>query len=428
MAVDEASADLDTSPTSSQGQNDAMDSWDGNDIAAEGGENVKTVVVYKPAEVSVAQKDATELAVQASDKEYAGRVVVGNTAVKRKATEDGSHENVIKQKRSRQGMVTNHLDGVEIDKEISDEPFAFKPGVKKPDRREDIRNKQHRIVIKELRSMLEKSRGTLTIGELQNCLDMVEVLNEKYLEVTRKKMYSRKKGKHPQVQEVMMKRFEGEEERAHPWATVSHPDETPGLLMRAWDQKSQCKIENFRVGFLSGGSDHFLNTKEKRRLALEQHADWGNRWKTPFISFSSSLREIALERVPHFQKRQADSGILDNTRLTIINARARIAAGLPVLRMKDELLHYDVNNKYGNPRFQKNSFYENEYIVPFSVRPKEIVRTYSWHDIETWMKTNRAEIEDWYIKVGVEDFKEHERARLGGTPAKCKDGCDCCGQ
>ncbi|TVY47816.1 hypothetical protein LOCC1_G003936 [Lachnellula occidentalis] len=456
--------DLDPALFPNQGKDDIMGSLDEDELAAESVDLSETELTL------MSDGETQDLASEIVNKEYDEKEGFKMGGVKRKATENGSDENVTKQKRSRQGMVTNHLDGDEPDKEIeanpdnvqeqtededededepfedgtfkvksseasntipvqgSDEPSAFKPGVKKPDPRDIIRDKQHRVVIKELRSTLQKSGGALTMGELQSCLDMVDVLNEKYINVTAKKIYSRKKGKHPQDQEVMIKRFEGKEERAHPWATASHPDEIPGLLMRAWDQKSQCQIKDYRVGFLSGGSTHFLDTKAKRTLALKQHADWGNRSKTPFISFSSSLREIGLSRVPHFQERQANCGILDNTKLTIINARARNAAGLPILRMKDELLHYNVTNKYGDPRFEKDSFYENEYIVPFSVRPEEIVRTYAWHDIERWMETNRAEFEDWYIKVGVEDFKEHERVRLGGTPAKCKDGCDCCGQ
>jgi len=295
--------------------------------------------------------------------------------------------------------------------------------------KDDLRKCQFRTIYRKCRTTLEDSGGAQTIRELLDILHMVDIMNEKYIQATEKKKTRREKPPHPQLKEEFEKRLKGKEELLHPWGTPSKPKEIPGLLIRAWDQISQCRIDNQRVGFLSGGSDSFLNTKEKRKQALMHHANWGNRNKTPFISFSSSLREIAKFRVPHFQNRQASLGIVENTRLTIINTNAIIAAGKPILKMKDELLHYDIRPpKTGDLRYNSTSFYENEYIVPFSVAKDAIVRTCTWHDIEKWMRKNNAEIEDWYVQEGIPSFKEHERVRLGGTPLPCKAGCDCCGQ
>ncbi|KAE9364637.1 hypothetical protein N431DRAFT_355542 [Stipitochalara longipes BDJ] len=261
---------------------------------------------------------------------------------------------------------------------------------------------------------------------------MVRALEEKYKKATDWK--SKKKLKtvpHPATREHFIKRFQGKgtEEAEHPWLPSAELDpDIPDILMRAWDEISQCQIRDYRVGCLSGSSACMLDTSARRKLALTRHSDWGNRFKTPFISTSSSLDEIAKERVPHFQLRQINKGIKDNTKLTLFNTRARRALGKSVLRMKDELLYYNVRTKYGTPRYSVGSFFENEYLLPFSAGPDEIIGTWAWHQVEDWCNKNKSGFYGWFEQVGVSAFKEHERLRLGGLPNKCKAGCDCCGQ
>jgi hypothetical protein len=221
------------------------------------------------------------------------------------------------------------------------------------------------------------------------------------------------------------------EEKSHSWAAPADPDEIPGLLMRTRDEMSQYQIKDPRSGFLSGSSDDLLDSYDARKLRITRHSEWGQRRKTPFISFTSSHKEIVEDRVPHFQERQKDKKILDNTKLTLINTRARLAAGLPILRMKMELKHYKVINRYGDPfkpDYQGKSFYEHDYLMLFRVPQEQIVRTWAWRDIEAWMTRTGRGFDGWFHSVGIPAFQEHERVRLGGTPASCKVGCDCCGQ
>lgn len=204
-----------------------------------------------------------------------------------------------------------------------------------------------------------------------------------------------------------------------------------GLVLRTWDEISQCQIRDFRVGFLSGGSEDMLNTEPLRRQALKRHADWGNRVKTPLISTSKSIHEIAEWRAPHFQRRQKKKGIKENTKLTLINLNARLAAGNPAMWAKHELVYYNVKNKYGENVYSRDSFYSHEILLPFSVGPKEIVGIWAWHQIERWIKEHNSDLNGWYAQVGIPAFNEHERIRLGGQPKpkdNCKIGCDCCGQ
>lgn len=324
-----------------------------------------------------------------------------------------------------------HVD--EVANESSGAAAALSTEPKKLDGKEGFRLKQHRILIKELEDSLKFANPRLEKGHLRKCLDMIAVLEEKYIEVTRVQARRQlKKGPHPRTAEQFQNRIEGEEEKKHPWLPgKGNKQKLPELVMRAWDEISQCQIRDFRVGFLSGGSQGKLITDAQRKLSLTRHADWGNRYKTDYISTSISLEEIALMRVPHFQKRQKMKGIKDNTKLTLININARTAAGRPTVPAMENLLHYKVTTKYGKPRYEKGSFYTNEILLPFRSPPDEIVGTWAWHQVASWCKEHGASFKGWYDRVGYPAFQEHERIRLGGQPkpkSDCKIGCDCCGQ
>ncbi|CZR56783.1 uncharacterized protein PAC_06672 [Phialocephala subalpina] len=305
------------------------------------------------------------------------------------------------------------------------------PGLSKVEKKALHRLKQHRMIVKDLINSLIFAKPALKQDHLDDCLSMVEVMEEKYIKAMQPNSGPKtQQVSHPKTAEEHTKRLGGDEEKARPWLpTKKSKSEMPGLVMRAWDEMSQCQIKDFRVGFLSGGSANMLNSKVNRQFWLQAHANWGNRFKTPFISTSTSLHEIAEDRVPRFQRRQENKGVKENTKLTLINLHARQAAGNPAMWMMDELIHYDVTTKYGKPQYYARSFYTNEIILPFCVGPAEIVGTWAWHQVEKWVEDNKSDFGGWYLQVGVPAFKEHERVRLGGTPMpKHNIGCDCCGQ
>lgn len=254
------------------------------------------------------------------------------------------------------------------------------------------RKKQYRTVLQNLKELLESREDlVLTSENVTNCQQMIQILAEKYKKKHEdtKTWTSRVHVKHPSQPKEFIKRIGGSAEKERKWmgSLEEREKEIPAMLMRAWDQISQCQIKDHRVGFLSGGSINKLNTSEDRKLALTQHADWKTRTGTAFISFSSSLREIGLSRVPHFNKRQARKAIRTNTKLTLINTRAILAAGKPILRMKDELIHYKVKTREGQLADRTDSWYEYEYIAPFCVGPEAIVTTWS---VPRWRNGSRT--------------------------------------
>ncbi|ESZ98749.1 hypothetical protein SBOR_0855 [Sclerotinia borealis F-4128] len=225
------------------------------------------------------------------------------------------------------------------------------------------------------------------------------------------------------------------EEDFRRWAGGPRTD-IPDILYRAWDEYSLCQIHDPRVGFLSGCSECHLGTSESRCCELSTHADWGSRHRGPFISFTSCWQEIWDHRVYALEKRQKKhKGKLVNIKITIVNARARCAARMPILRMKHELNHYNVKTPYGNIRNTKNSFFENEYLLPFVISPSEIILTIPWHEIQDWAEKNGRTVNDWGKEVGATLFEKHEQDRLAGTTSSqqaCKccghgSGCSCCG-
>ena len=222
-----------------------------------------------------------------------------------------------------------------------------------------------------------------------------------------------------------------EEEQEHSWMPtpelLTRTENRRGLLLRAWDEMSECKINDNTVGFLSGASWFPLGSAADRYEALKCHANWGSRVKTPFISTTTSIGEIEHVRIPAFTKRQGEKGIKYNSKLTIINAHARLAKGLPVLSMNAELDYYNVHTPYGDRRNYKNSFYTHEYLLPFRVSIGEIVATWCWQDIEKTVRKSRTTVEKWFNTVAVPLYEEHEAARKEGRPMKFKGGCACCG-
>ena len=249
-----------------------------------------------------------------------------------------------------------------------------------------------------------------------HCLDLLEVLKEKHLGEQDTSLWKLNgTHAHPRSRREFEKRIVGLEEKDRPWMrSMEDKDKFPKLLLRCFDQFSICQIRNPSEGFLSGSSEYILNTRYSRTRALERHIDWRNREKTAFISASSSSKDIENCLVPHMQKRQAKRRIMEYTRLAIINVNAILAKGKPIMRMKDELIHYEVKDKAGNLRYTNRwgeSFYEHGYIVPFSITADAIVREWRWSEVKSWIHENGT-FAKWIERVGTIAYEEHEKLRL----------------
>lgn len=255
-----------------------------------------------------------------------------------------------------------------------------------------------------------------------------------------KTKYKKRLNWHPETREEFEDRLwsvehrgEVAEERQRPWGVAtSQPeyskqvDSMPPIQLRAVDQSSKCQIRDHRVGIPSTGSDERLDTLNRRLKHLKNHADWqGWKGKTPFISTTSHFEQITQSVIPRLKKRQGNNLVKDNIKLTLFNPRARLAAGLPILRVDKELRHYNMKDKaIVNPDAE---YHRHEYLLPFNAGPKEIVGTWTWQSIELWMDKNFADFPAWMKEVGYPALEEHERVRLGGAPKLCKIGCSCCG-
>jgi len=218
-----------------------------------------------------------------------------------------------------------------------------------------------------------------------------------------------------------------DEEANHRWSVPPNVELRSRPLMRAWWFNSECLIHH-GFGFFSGGSDILLETAEQRSLAIGDHADWGNRRKTPFISTATSLSVI--DRIMNtFVDKEAERGIeITTCKLTLINPNARLAAGFPILGMKKEIEYYKVKPRCGDlSSDREGSFFNHEYLLPFYSGIKEIVGTWLWRDIIAWMNVNHKNLDEWYREVALPKFKAHERARIEGKEyVVAGGGCVCC--
>ncbi|TGO59880.1 hypothetical protein BCON_0040g00230 [Botryotinia convoluta] len=188
----------------------------------------------------------------------------------------------------------------------------------------------------------------------------------------------------------------------------------PGLAIRVFDNASVSQCNDPKDGFNAGSSDKPLYTALARMTELMNHGYWPNRSPTPFVSVTTHIN-FAEELMKRFIKRSAKKGLVGENfpgQLVIINTFAQIAAGFPLLRIKDEMAHYKVDSRYGpQSTYGDKSFYENEWIAPYCVVNSGIVKNYYWRDIIRWIRKNETDIWGWYRQVAVPDFQAHEKAR-----------------
>ncbi|KAF5868592.1 putative cholesterol 7-alpha-monooxygenase protein [Botrytis fragariae] len=214
-----------------------------------------------------------------------------------------------------------------------------------------------------------------------------------------------------------------QEEDNHRWAVVdsqtlprmdTNKKETicPGLFMRLSDPSSKSRLDDDHHGFLSAAPALPLRTKKERQDFLRFHTYWRHRGLTQGISVTSHLSMLTSDHIlPRFYgTRKKTEMICAN--LTLINGYAQIAAGFPILRVTDEMRHYEVISLYGDQEMYGISFFENEYLVPYCVVPDAIITTYKWRDIESWMKQSKCSYQDWYTTWAVPAYQAHEKARV----------------
>ncbi|KAL9108621.1 MAG: hypothetical protein Q9227_006567 [Pyrenula ochraceoflavens] len=255
-----------------------------------------------------------------------------------------------------------------------------------------------------------------------------QVVDKKYLKVTNFRPNAKKveQPPYPRTLESLLKRLRSVgsessasscEEDIHPWGVTPASLHALGKpLLRIWDQASQSQLQYCEYGnqimyseegFLAGASDAKLIKNESRWTALDDHANWGNRRKTPFISTSTSIKEIAW-RASKLKDRHHKAKGAFNGKLSLINPHARVASGMTMLRMQDEMLYYKV------PGHAPRDYYANEVLMLFRIAPEEIIRTYGWLEIEDALTSDSINIEQWYEKYAMAEFTSHEDERIAG--------------
>jgi hypothetical protein len=271
---------------------------------------------------------------------------------------------------------------------------------------------QYRTLCNKLKNCLVDMKGTtIAASKVQELVVMVNVLEAKY----RKQLQPQRNRKivcrpYPTTAEEVNELFNGSEETIRPWKVLP-TSQVPenGMLFRTWDAKSQCRILDADFGLLSGGVHSNFDTKEGRIKDLAAHGNWRTRSKTPFISTTPSMKDIVSTWIRAFRKRQNQP--FSTSRITLINSKARLDAGWPIIKMVDELDHY----KFDIPKKCSRETFLNEYLLPFRARREEIVWTWHWKDVRRWMSEhNTKNSEIWEVRVAEPMFKEHERLRKAG--------------
>jgi hypothetical protein len=272
---------------------------------------------------------------------------------------------------------------------------------------------QYPTLCQKLYTSLKTSAGSpLSPEKLQECLDMICILEAKFRKCVQTKQPKPKNslGKYPETKKEVLDRIQGPEEEVHPWS-ITTSDQIPsgGILYRAWDKSSQCQILQVDFGLLAGGPHSNFKTEIGRNHDLQCHANWGNREKTPFISSTPSVEDIVRTWIFGFRRRQKPP--ITTTRVTAINVNARVEAGWPLLKMKTEMVHYKVEI----PACCTPATYENEYLLPFRVRQEEIIWTWHFNDIKKWLtEQGTDDIVVWEARVAKPMYAEHERSRKAG--------------
>jgi hypothetical protein len=200
-----------------------------------------------------------------------------------------------------------------------------------------------------------------------------------------------------------------DEEVSHPWSVATNVAISLEPLMRVWWFNSECLIHQ-RHWLLLRWLRHSPGHGPEAESRYWRSRRLGKPSQTPFISTATSLSVIS--RIMNtFVDKETERGIeLTTCKLTLINPNARLAAGFPILSMKNEIEHYKVKPRCGNlASYGEGSFFNHEYLLPFYSGIKEIVGMWLWRDIIAWMNVNvkerGKELEEWYKAVALPKFR-----------------------
>ncbi|EHL01481.1 putative Cholesterol 7-alpha-monooxygenase [Glarea lozoyensis 74030] len=153
------------------------------------------------------------------------------------------------------------------------------------------------------------------------------------------------------------------------------------------------KLRKASEGLISFKDEVRLDTPERRSHHIANHADYANQSK----------------------RKQEKKKIASVTKLVMVNPKARIAKGLPLLSMMEQLEFYKITPKCGDPNiYGPDNWYRHEYLAVFSVSPDEIAGTWCWEHVEKWITKNRSSFRAWIEVVAAPVLKGHEEARLKG--------------
>lgn len=282
--------------------------------------------------------------------------------------------------------------------------------------------------------------GNLSPRELDHIADLLKrktgpVIHHVIEKKVRRSYGSGKKRYHPKNRAELLEllrytpsqadlgKHNSQEEDNHRW-TVENSQTLPrmdtnskdttctGLFMRFSDPSSKSRLDDDDHGFLSAAPALPLRTKKERQDFLRFHTYWRHRGLTQGISVTSHLSMLTSDHIlPRFYGTRKKTEMIC-AKLTLINGYAQIAAGFPILRVTDEMRHYEVVSLYGDQEMYGISFFENEYLVPYCVVPDAIITTYKWRDIESWMKQTKCNYQDWYTTWAVPAYQAHEKARV----------------
>lgn len=178
-------------------------------------------------------------------------------------------------------------------------------------------------------------------------------------------------------------------------------------LLRIWDKWSGSQpSRNDRM--LARDKRGSLNTFDLRRVSLLQHASYKVREPTPYISFTNSANRA--QAIAEFRKAGGQQGQRKprpGQCLTVVDPRSSFRLGLPVLKYKDEMHYYGLQDPYR----RDFSHYEDEYLCLWEVTPEEVVGTWEWDEL--------IKKKDWYGEVVQPALLKHragEPRRSPGVP------------
>ncbi|KUJ17289.1 uncharacterized protein LY89DRAFT_668628 [Mollisia scopiformis] len=227
------------------------------------------------------------------------------------------------------------------------------------------------LLVNRLAEKLNSTHQPTDLAQLKEVVEQMQVDSracmEKYKNATERKKSPNNNVPHPKTAKQILERLKGEEDNANPWGTTPEKsEELPDFAFRVFHDKSQSRIVDDRVGFQSAKAYGVLNTAALRKIKIERHANWKNRFLTSFISMSDSLPHLIEYFIPKFQEKYKIKKNPDNTKLTLININARTAAKYPTIPMGKQAGYYNV-------RLGSGKIFDAEYLALWEITPPQIV-------------------------------------------------------